>query len=74
MATRAYVPQLLEEGPDLVVVLPEVHPDGGAVTVRATWSGTRGGGPAWVQSGLALIPDNEAGQLTRRWSAYVPHG
>ncbi len=70
--TREYVAQLLRDVPDLVFDLHELHVDGMAVSLRATWHGTHRNGIPWAQSGLVLIHLNGAGQLVERWSAYVP--
>jgi limonene-1,2-epoxide hydrolase len=70
-ATRAYVGQMLADVTDLAVDLHEIHGDGAAVMVRATWRGTRDG-VRFEQAGLALIHVTEAGQLRERWSAYQP--
>ncbi len=71
-ATKEYVTQLLHDVPDLAFDLHELHVDGTAVTVRATWHGTHRNGTAYAQSGLILIHLNGIGQLVERWSAYVP--
>lgn len=71
-ATKEYGAQLLQDVPNLVFDIQELHVDKLAVTIRATWHGTRRDGTPWAQSGLALIHLNDAGQLVERWSAYVP--
>ena len=68
-ATRAYVGQMLADVPDLAFDLHEIHVDGAAVMVRATWRGTRDG-DMFERAGLALIHVTEAGQLRERWSGY----
>jgi ketosteroid isomerase-like protein len=69
-ATRAYVAQMFVDIPDLTVDLHEIHADGGAVMVRASWRGTGRDGIPFEQSGLALIHVSETGQLLERWSGY----
>jgi ketosteroid isomerase-like protein len=71
-ATRVYIAQLLRDVPDLTVELNEIHADGGAVMVRASWHGTHRNGSRFAQTGLALIHVAETGQLVERWSAYQP--
>ncbi len=69
-ATKEYVRRLLQDVPDLVFDLHELHAAGNAVTIRATWRGTLRDGRPWAQTGLALIHVNDTGQLVERWSAY----
>lgn len=70
---REYVANMLQEKPDLRVVIEETVAQDLRVALRMAWRWTdQGRGEARQRRGMVFIRLNEAGKLAERWSVYEP--